>query len=127
MEEVSPLRSRTLCGIPGTLVMVLFLEGVVAQVTLSDRTYGSYLSINIVTGIAVMLGMLIAGPVTGAHLNPAITFAFVVFRRFPLRKVPGLIISQLLAHKAAVIFSTYPSHILPNLVSYSPSFWLHLY
>lgn len=74
--------------------MVLFLEGVVTQVTISDREYGSYLSINIVTGIAVMLGILIAGPVTGGHLNPAITFTFVVFRQFPLRKVPGFVISQ---------------------------------
>ncbi|EXJ74495.1 uncharacterized protein A1O5_02791 [Cladophialophora psammophila CBS 110553] len=125
----------------GTLVMVLFLEGVVAQVTISERKFGSYLSINVVTGIAVMLGMLTAGPVTGAHLNPAITLAFVVFRRFPLRKAPGYIVSQLLGgftgaalvyanyrsgidfveghdirtHTTAVIFSTYPQPYLTKV------------
>ncbi|KAL2394647.1 Aquaglyceroporin-9 [Exophiala dermatitidis] len=125
----------------GTLVIVLFLEGVVAQITISDRKNGSYLSISIVTGIAVMLGMLIAGPVSGAHLNPAITLAFVAFGRFPLRKAPGFIISQLLGgftgaalvyanyrsgidfieghnirtHTTAIIFSTYPQPYLTKL------------
>lgn len=90
--------------------MVLFLEGVVAQITISDRKNGSYLSISIVTGIAVMLGMLIAGPVSGAHLNPAITLAFVAFGRFPLRKAPGFIISQVRSHEMlehAIILSSF--------------------
>jgi glycerol uptake facilitator-like aquaporin len=81
--------------------MVLFLEGVVAQVVISDGKNGSYLSINIVTGVAVMLGMLVAGPVTGAHLNPAITVAFTIFQGFPLRKVPGYVISQVRFHVSA--------------------------
>jgi glycerol uptake facilitator-like aquaporin len=81
--------------------MVLFLEGVVAQVVISDGKNGSYLSINIVTGVAVMLGMLVAGPVTGAHLNPAITVAFAIFQGFPLRKIPGYVISQVRFHVSA--------------------------
>jgi aquaporin-3 len=66
--------------------MVLSLQGVVAQVSLSGLQFGSYFSISVVTGIAATLGVLIAGPVSGGHLNPSVTFAFVVFRRLSPRK-----------------------------------------
>lgn len=107
--------------------MVLFLEGVVAQITISDRKNGSYLSISIVTGIAVMLGMSIAGPVSGAHLNPAITLAFVAFRRFPLRKAPGFIISQVRFHECwSTLLFYFPSHTVLSTDTNLFSFWVAL-
>jgi aquaporin Z len=39
--------------------------------------------------------------VSGAHLNPAVTVAFAAARRFPLREVPGYVISQVLGAFAA--------------------------
>ena len=41
----------------GTLVLLIFGLGVVAQTVLSRQTAGSMLSINICWGIAVMMGM----------------------------------------------------------------------
>ena len=76
--------------------MVLYLEGVVAQVTISKLTAGTYFSISMVTGVAAALGMLIALPVSGGHLNPAVTLSFVLFRRFPVQKAPGFIIGQVI-------------------------------
>lgn len=74
--------------------MVVSLQGVVAQVSLADLQFGSYLSISVVTGIAAMLGVLIAGPVSGGHLNPSVTLALVVFRRFPVKKAAMYFIGQ---------------------------------
>lgn len=74
--------------------MVVSLQGVVAQVLLADLQFGSYLSISVVTGIAAMLGILIAGPVSGGHLNPSVTLAFVVFRRFSPKKAVLYFIGQ---------------------------------
>jgi aquaglyceroporin related protein len=76
--------------------MVLYLEGVVAQITISKLTAGTYFSISMVTGVAAALGMLIAMPVSAGHLNPAVTLSFVLFRRFPVQKAPGLIIGQVI-------------------------------
>jgi aquaglyceroporin related protein len=76
--------------------MVLFLEGVVAQVTISKLAAGQYLSISFVTGVAAALGMLIAVPVSGGHLNPAVTLSFVLFRRFPFQKAPGYFVGQVI-------------------------------
>jgi len=68
----------------------------VAQVTLSKLSAGTYFSISMVTGVAAALGMLIAIPVSGGHLNPAVTLSFVLFRRFPVKKAPGFIVGQVI-------------------------------
>ncbi|HEX2312028.1 MAG TPA: aquaporin, partial [Vicinamibacterales bacterium] len=57
----------------GTFVLIVFGVGVVAQVVLSGRNNGEYLSINIGWGLAVTMGVYVAAGVSGAHLNPAVT------------------------------------------------------
>ncbi len=71
----------------GTFVLIAFGAANVAQVLLSHEKNGFYLSINIAWGIAVMMGIFVAGGVTGAHINPAVTFANAVHRGFPWHKV----------------------------------------
>lgn len=74
--------------------MVLFLQGVVAQVVLSNGTHGAYWAISVITGTAATIGVLIAGPVSGGHLNPSVTLAFVVYRQFPIRKALAYFVAQ---------------------------------
>ena len=64
----------------GTFVLILFGIGVVAQVVLSQQTAGSYLSINLAWGLAVTMGCDVAGGVSGAHMNPAVTIALAIHR-----------------------------------------------
>ena len=71
----------------GTFVLILLGVGVVAQVTLSRNAAGSYLAINLVWGLGVAMGCYVAGGISGAHLNPAVTIALAVHRGFPWRKV----------------------------------------
>jgi glycerol uptake facilitator protein len=69
----------------GTMVLILFGNGVVAMVVLFDK--GGYTNITLAWGLGVTMGIYIAGKITGAHLNPAVTLALAVFRGFPWRKV----------------------------------------
>jgi MIP family channel proteins len=71
----------------GTLVLIAFGAGVVAQVILSNQQNGTYFSINFAWGLAVTMGIYVAGGVSGAHLNPAVTLALAVRRGFAWPKV----------------------------------------
>src|SRR6476659_8825456 len=77
----------------GTLVLILFGNGVVAMVVLfgtgapGEIVHGGFTNITFGWGLGVTMGIYIAGKITGAHLNPAVTIALAVFRGFPWRKV----------------------------------------
>uniref|UniRef100_A0A8C5SUQ5 Aquaporin-3 n=1 Tax=Laticauda laticaudata TaxID=8630 RepID=A0A8C5SUQ5_LATLA len=49
----------------GTLILVMFGCGSVAQLVLSKGTHARFLTVNLAFGFAVMLGILIAGQVSG--------------------------------------------------------------
>ena len=93
----------------GTLVLLMFGLGVVAQTVLSRQTAGSMLSINLAWGIGVMMGCYVCAGVTGAHLNPAITLALAVHRRFPWAKVGPYVGAQFVGALVAssVVFLSY--------------------
>ena len=78
----------------GTFVLLLLGSGVVAQFVLSGGSHGSYLGINLGWGLAVVMGVYVAGGVSGAHLNPAVTLAAAVHRRFPWGKVVPYVAAQ---------------------------------
>ncbi|KAG4026367.1 hypothetical protein MFRU_041g00120 [Monilinia fructicola] len=65
-------------------------------------------------GLASMIGIYIAGGISGAHLNPAISIMLWIYRGFPIRKVPGYVFAQILgAFIAALIsFGVYQTNIV---------------
>jgi len=60
-------------------------------------------------GFAVVFGVYVAGGVSGAHINPAVTLAFAVRRAFPWVKVVPYMLAQLVGAfaAAAVVYSVY--------------------
>ncbi len=100
---------ESLAELLGTFVLIVFGVGVVAQVVLSGNANGTYLSINIAWGLAVTMGCYIAGGVSGSHLNPAVTVALAVHRKFPWSKVGPYILAQFVGAilASAVVYVTY--------------------
>jgi len=82
----------------GTLVLILLGDGVVAGNCLnkSKGKNGGWVTITLAWGFAVMCGVFIAGPYSGAHLNPAVTLAFAITGQFPWNEVLGYVIAQML-------------------------------
>jgi aquaporin Z len=58
-------------------------------------------------GLMVLAIILFMGKISGAHLNPAVSFAFALRGDFPWRRVPGYIVAQLVGAALAALFLTY--------------------
>ncbi|RYF22347.1 MAG: aquaporin family protein [Flavobacteriales bacterium] len=81
----------------GTTILILLGNGVVANVVL-NHTKGNnsgWMVITTAWALAVFVGVVVAGPHSGAHLNPAVTVALAIANVFEWTKVPYYILSQL--------------------------------
>ncbi len=96
----SPLLGEFFAEFFGTMILILFGVGVVAQVvtggfpTTTGAT-GDYNSIAWGWGLGVTMAVYVAGRLSGAHLNPAVTVALAAFKGFSARKVVPYIAAQL--------------------------------
>ena len=98
----------------GTLVLVLLGDGVCAATSLkhSKAQGGGWVVIALGWGFAVMTGVLIGGPVSGAHLNPAVTLGLAIAGSFPWAGVLGYIAAQMLGGfvGACLVWVFYKDH-----------------
>ncbi|OAH12720.1 MIP/aquaporin family protein [Streptomyces jeddahensis] len=129
----------------GTMILILFGCGVVAQVVaggaLTDPPggLGDHDSIAWGWGLGVTLGVYVAARLSGGHINPAVTLALAAFKGFPWKKVApymlaqtaGAFVAALIVRwnytealaksdpghtfKTQIVFSTLPSNGNPNL------------
>jgi glycerol uptake facilitator len=102
----------------GTMVLLLFGDGCVATFALFNSSTSTFANEWIVIilgwGLAVMLGIYVAGAVSGAHLNPAVTLALAVRKKFPWNKVLPYALAQLLGAfiAAAILYFVYQGAII---------------
>ena len=100
MSKPPTLVAELIAEFLGTFVLILFGTGVVAMVVLfppnfpAATVHGGYTNITLGWGLAVTMGIYVAGKISGAHLNPAVTLALAVFRNFPWRKVVPYSVAQ---------------------------------
>lgn len=98
----------------GTFVLVLLGCGVVACVSLrkSKGEGAGWVAVTLAWGLAVMCGVLIAGPYTGAHLNPAVTLGLAAAGKFPWEYVLPYIVSQIAGGilGAVIVYVFYKDH-----------------
>lgn len=99
----------------GTALLLLLGIGVVANVCLK-KTKGSQQNPWVLTtcawGFAVFVGVYVAGPSSGAHLNPAITIALATLGNFQWNLVPGYLLAQFLGAMAGswITYLVYIDH-----------------
>jgi glycerol uptake facilitator protein len=103
-----------LAEIVGTMLLVIFGDGVVANVCLA-RTKGhasGWIVIATGWGLGVALAIYAVGRVSGAHINPAVTLGLASIGSFDLALVPGYIAAQVLGAflGAIVVWLSYLPH-----------------
>lgn len=81
----------------GTALLILLGNGVVANVVLTGTkgNNSGWIVITTAWALAVFVGVVIAAPFSGAHLNPAVTIALAIAQKFHWVKVPYYILAQL--------------------------------
>ncbi len=98
----------------GTMVLILLGNGVVANVVLNNTkgNNGGWIVITLGWGLAVFTGVIIAGPYSGAHLNPAVTLGLSLAGKFSWLKALSFISAQMLgaATGALLVWLFYRHH-----------------
>ncbi|MDX1979193.1 MAG: MIP/aquaporin family protein [Bryobacteraceae bacterium] len=95
-----PLFGELIAEFLSTMVLILFGTGVVAMVVLfgtgvpGEIVKGGYTNITLAWGLGVTMGIYVAGRISGAHMNPAVTLSLAVFRDFPWPRVAPYMLAQ---------------------------------
>lgn len=82
----------------GTSLLIAMGSGVVANVVL-NKTKGQnsgWIVITTAWALGVFIGVVVAGPYSGAHLNPAVSISLAIVGDFPWAMVPKYIFAQIL-------------------------------
>jgi glycerol uptake facilitator protein len=82
----------------GTMILIIFGDGVVAGVLLrnSKAENSGWIVITFGWAMGVAIAVYCVWAVSGAHINPAVTIGLASIGAFPLAQVPGYIIAQFL-------------------------------
>ncbi|KAJ8766357.1 hypothetical protein K2173_022416 [Erythroxylum novogranatense] len=128
--DLNPLR-MILAEILGTFMLVFCVCGIIASTQLLRGEVGlmEYAS---TAGLTVIIIIFSIGPISGAHVNPAVTIAFAAYGHFPWSRVPFYVIAQTIGS----ILATYVGRsiygiktdlmITQPLESRATAFWVEL-
>ena len=105
---------KFLAEVLGTGALILLGDGVVAGVLLSKSKAqnSGWIVITTAWAFAVFTGVLIAGPISGAHLNPAVTFGLAINGSTPWAEVPVYVAGEMIGAfiGAVLVFLHYYPH-----------------
>lgn len=98
----------------GTALLILLGGGIVANDIL-NKTIGKgsgWMGITTAWGLAVFVGVVVAGPYSGAHLNPAVTLGLAVGGLFPWADVPTYIAAEFIGAMigSSLVYVIYKDH-----------------
>ena len=111
MRPLPTILRQGLAELLGTFMLVLLGDGAVAEYKMRIAISGvpDVLSVAFGYGLALMVGILVSGGVSGGHLNPAVTLAMAALKKCKWSDLPVYWIGQYLGAflAAAVIYGNY--------------------
>lgn len=98
----------------GTILLIALGTGVNINVSLK-KTYGNNSGWIVITfgwAMAVFVGVMFSAPISGAHLNPAVTLALAIAGSFEWASVPGYFLAQVAGASvgSAIAWLAYRKH-----------------
>ncbi len=126
MHENS-LARRAAAEVVGTALLVFVGAGsVAALILLGDGKPFSGADLGFVAlafGFVVVACVYVLGPISGSHINPAVTIAFAATRRFPWRDVPVYVAAQFVRRNRRRAADVGRVRLARDVVSASGSGW----
>jgi aquaporin-9 len=140
MKQAPTLARQFMAEFLGTYLLVLFGDGAIAQyMLLEPNGQKNFMSVALGYGLALMIGILVSGGVSGGHLNPAVTLAMACLKKCSWKVLPvywlaqysGALLSAATLYgvyadgintlganmTTAGIFASYPNAIGPSTVT----------
>jgi MIP family channel proteins len=110
MTERPDLRRRAAAEAFGAFALVFAGCGAIVADAVHPGALGA-VGVSLVFGLVIMAMVYATGHLSGAHLNPAVTLAFVLTRHFPRREALAYIAAQILGAlaAAALLLAVWPS------------------
>ncbi|OVA05508.1 Major intrinsic protein [Macleaya cordata] len=102
-RDLNPAR-MVIAEMVGTFMLVYCVCGIIAISEMMGGGGGvGLLEYAVTGGLSIIVVIFSIGPISGAHVNPSITFAFAILGQFPWSRVPFYIVAQIVGS----IFATY--------------------
>ncbi|OIW06726.1 hypothetical protein TanjilG_11451 [Lupinus angustifolius] len=115
----------------GTFILMFCVCGIIATTQLQNGAVG-LLEYAATAGLTVVVIIFSIGPISCAHVNPAVTIAFATLGHFPWIKVPIYIIAQTIGSVIATYIGSLVYGIKSEVVMTKPlqgcnsAFWVEL-
>ncbi|KAH9682899.1 putative aquaporin NIP7-1 [Citrus sinensis] len=128
--DLNPAR-MVIAELVGTFILMLCVCGIMASTVLTRGEVG-LLEYAATAGLTIIVLVYSIGPISGAHVNPAVTIAFAVVGHFPLSKVPFYIMAQTAGSVLGTYIGILVYGIKSNLMITRPAqdcasaFWVEL-
>lgn len=95
-SDIPTKKQEFLAELGGTYIFILFSLGNIAQLVLYNSINMTWAGVSTAWGLALYFGILSSVSVSGAHLNPAVTLALAVYRKFDYKKIWYYMLAQVL-------------------------------
>ncbi|XP_037497413.1 probable aquaporin NIP7-1 isoform X2 [Jatropha curcas] len=126
--DLNPAR-MVIAEMMGTFVLMICVCGIIGTTQLTRDQLG-LLEYATTAGLTVIVLVFSIGPISGAHVNPAITIAFATFGHFPWSRVPFYVSAQIVGSALASYAGGSIYGIKPDLMTTRPfhgcssAFWV---
>ncbi|KAK4856077.1 hypothetical protein QYF36_013886 [Acer negundo] len=90
--DLNPAR-MVIAEMVGTFILMFCVCGIMASTQLMRGEVG-LMEYAATAGLTIIVVVYCIGPISGAHVNPAVTIAFAIFEHFPWSRVPFYVLAQ---------------------------------
>ncbi|KAI3995674.1 hypothetical protein MKX01_031447 [Papaver californicum] len=133
IKNLNPVR-MVLAEMLGTFILMFSVCGIVATTQMTGGGEVGLLEYAVTAGLSIIVIIFSVGPISGAHVNPSITFAFALLGDFPWVRVPFYIVAQIVGSifaafvgKSVYGIQAYQVITRPQLHGRKMAFWVEFF